>query len=80
MFEQEKAFCEAHRDALREQYPGKFLVIVGSNVIGNYDDVGAAYRDAVKDYEPGHFMIQEVPVRPEDDIVWLSPFSHARIF
>jgi hypothetical protein len=80
MFEQEKVFCEAHRDALREQYPGKFLVIVGDKVIGSYDDVGDAYQEAVKTYEPGHFMIQEVPARPEDDIVWFSPFTYARIF
>jgi hypothetical protein len=80
MFEQEKAFCEAHRDSLREQYAGKLLVIVGDRVIGSYDDAGDAYREAVKAYEPGRFMIQEVPARPEDDVVWFSPFNYARIF
>jgi hypothetical protein len=63
MFEQEKAFCAAHRDALREQYPGKLLIIAGDKVIGSYDDAGDTYEDAVKASEPGHFMIQEVPAR-----------------
>jgi hypothetical protein len=80
MFEQEKAFCEAHKDMLREQYPGKYLVIVGDRVIGAYDEAGDAYREAIKTYEPGQFMIQEVPARPENDVVWLSPFTYARIF
>jgi hypothetical protein len=80
VFEQEKAFCETHRDILREQYPGKHLIIVGDQVIGSYDSVGDAYRRAVKTYEPGNFMIQEVPAQPEDDIVWYSPFTYARIF
>jgi hypothetical protein len=80
MFEQEKTFCETHRDALRKQYPGKHLVIVGDKVIGGYDAVGDACNEAVKTYAPGRFMIQKVPVRPEDDIVWLSPFNYVRIF
>jgi hypothetical protein len=80
VFEQEKAFCEAHRNELRKKYPGKHLVIVGDKVIGSYDDAGDAYCDAVKAYSPGCFMIQEVPARPEDDIVWFSPFTYARIF
>jgi hypothetical protein len=80
MFEQEKTFCEAHRDELRGKYPGKHLVIVGDQIIAAYDDVGEAYREAIKTYEPGHFMIRKVPARPEDDIVWLSPFTYARVF
>jgi hypothetical protein len=80
VFEQEKAFCEAHREELREKYPGKHLLIVGDQIIGFYDEVGEAYQEAIKTYEPGHFMIQEVPANPEDDIVWYSPFTYARVF
>jgi hypothetical protein len=80
VFEKEKAFCEAHRDELRRKYPGKHLIIVGDEVIGSYDNASDAYEEAVKSYTPGHFMLQEVPARPEDDIVWLSPFTYARIF
>jgi hypothetical protein len=80
MFEQEKAFCESHKDELRRNYPGKRLIIVGDRVIGAYDNVSDAYEEALKSYQPGHFMLQEVPARPEDDIVWLSPFTYARIF
>jgi hypothetical protein len=80
MFEREKAFIEANKDTLRAKYPNKELVVVDERIVGVYDDVGNAYRDAIRTYEPGHFMIQRVPERPEDDIVWLSPFVHARIF
>jgi hypothetical protein len=80
MFEQEKAFCEAHRDELRKKYPEKYLVIVGDQIIAVYDEAGKAYRETIKMYEPGGFMIRKVPARPEDDIVWLSPFTYARVF
>jgi hypothetical protein len=80
MFEQEKAFGAAHKDELREKYPDKHLIIVGERVIGAYTNVSDAYEDALKSYQPGHFMLQKVPVRPEDDIIWLSPFTRARIF
>jgi hypothetical protein len=80
VFEQEKAFCKAHREELREKYPDKHLLIVGDRIIGAYDNVGDAYEEALKSYQPGHFMIQEVPADPENDIVWLSPFIHARVF
>jgi hypothetical protein len=75
-----KAFCEARKDELCKNYPGKRLIIVGDRVISAYDSVSDAYEEALKAYQPGHFMLQEVPARPEDDIVWLSPFAHARIF
>jgi hypothetical protein len=80
VFEQEKAFCGAHKDELRQKYPGKHLVIIGDQIIAAYDDVGKAYRETVTTHEPGSFMIRKVPVRPEDDIVWLSPFTYARVF
>jgi hypothetical protein len=80
VFEQEKALCKANQDILREKYAGKYLIIVGDQVIGAYDNVSDAYEKALKSYQPGHFMLQEVPARPEDDIVWFSPFTYARIF
>jgi hypothetical protein len=80
MFEQEKAFCEAHQDELRKQYPDKHLIIVGDQVIGAYTNVSDAYEDALKFYQPGHFMLQKVPADPKDDTIRLSPFTHARIF
>jgi hypothetical protein len=80
VFKQEKAFCKANQDMLRKTYAGKHLIIVGDQVIGAYDNVSDAYEEALKSHKPGHFMLQEVPVRPEDDIVWLSPFTYARIF
>jgi hypothetical protein len=80
MFEQEKAFCEAHRDELRKKYSGKHLIIIGDQVIAAYDNAMEAYSEAIKIYEPGNFMLQEVPAHPEDDIVCLSPFTYARVF
>jgi hypothetical protein len=80
MFEQEKAFCKANQDTLREVYAGKHLIIVGDRVIGAYANASDAYEEALKSYQPGHFMLQEVPTQPENDIVWLSPFTYARIF
>jgi hypothetical protein len=80
VFAQEKAFCETHKDELRQKYPDKHLIIVGEQIIGVYDNASDAYEDALKSYQPGHFMLKKVPAQPEDDIIWFSPFTYARVF
>ena len=80
MFEREKIFVQANKEMLRENYPDKYLVIIGEQIIGTYNTVGEAYQEAIKNYELGSFMIQQVPAKPENDIFWLSPFAYARVF
>jgi hypothetical protein len=50
----------ANQDALVKKYNGKFVVIAGEAVVGNFDTEMDALRFASGKYEAGTFMIQLV--------------------
>ena len=59
MLDVEYNFYLTHQQELLERYRGRFLVIIGSSVVGDYDSQAAAYLDSIKKYQPGTFLIQE---------------------
>ena len=76
MLEREFEFYENNKKAIREKYLGKRIVIIGNEIIGAYDDMDEAYQETIKTYTPGTFMIHDVPVNIEDEVVHLSPFGY----
>ena len=58
MLEKEFDYFIEHQDELVEQYDGRHLVIVGEEVVGDFDTALAALFFARKRYDPGTFMIQ----------------------
>ena len=75
MLEKEFYFYENNKSIIREKYLGKRIVIVGEQIIAAYDNIDEAYNETIKKYEPGTFMIHNIPVDIEDEIVHLSPFT-----
>jgi len=75
MLEKEFEFYENNKSAIREKYLGKQVVIVGEKIIGAYDDIDEAYQETIQTHTPGTFMIHDVPVDIEDEIIHLSPFA-----
>jgi len=75
MLEKEFEFYENNKLSIREKYLGKQIVIVGEKIVGAYDDIDEAYQEAIKTYTLGTFMIHDVPVDIEDEIIHLSPFT-----
>jgi uncharacterized protein YtpQ (UPF0354 family) len=75
MLEREFEFYENNKLEIRQKYLGKRVVIVGDQIIAAYDDMEEAYMETVKAYTPGTFMIHDVPVDIEDEIVHLFLFS-----
>lgn len=47
-----------HQDELLLKYNGKFIVIVGSDVVGAYPNREDAYYTSLERFAPGTFMIQ----------------------
>ena len=47
-----------HQKELLQQYSGKFLVIMGQEVVGVYSDRADAYYFSLEKYAPGTFLIQ----------------------
>ena len=75
MSEKEFEFYENNKTAIREKYLVKRIVIIGNEIVGAYDDIDEAYQEATRTYAPGTFMIHDVPVNIEDEVVHLSPFG-----
>jgi hypothetical protein len=50
----------AHQDDLVKKYNGRHVVIVGEQVVRDFDTEVDAYKYASGNYEPGTFMIQLV--------------------
>jgi hypothetical protein len=59
MLEQEFKYYLANQKELVEKYNGKFLVIIGEEVVSSYDSYEDALFDSQKKYEIGKFLIQQ---------------------
>lgn len=59
MLDTEYKYYLEHQQELLGLYRGRFLVIIGNSVVGDYDSKAAAYLDSIKKYQLGSFLIQE---------------------
>lgn len=59
MLEQEYKYFKDHQKELVKEYPGRYVVIVGEVVVGNYSTYVEAYQKASEEHELGTFLIQE---------------------
>ena len=59
MLEKEFEYYLSHQKELVNQYNGKFLVIIGEEVVGVYNSYEEAITESQKKYEIGKFLIQE---------------------
>jgi len=58
MLEKEFQFYKEHQDELVKKHGGKFLAIVGEEIVGVYNSELEAYRNTKKKYAAGTFLIQ----------------------
>ena len=56
--QQEFHWYLANRDKLVARYRGRYLVIAGNTVRGDFATIGEAYRTALKTLKPGTFLLQ----------------------
>ena len=59
MLDNEFYYYRANQDKLLKDYNGRYIVIVGDKVLGDYDSYLEAYVKTKKDHEPCTFLIQE---------------------
>lgn len=57
--ENEFKFYLDNQSSIFAKYGGKYVVIVGEQVVGAYDSMTDAYFESVKKFEPGSFLIQK---------------------
>ena len=58
MLDREFAYFLKHQDELVLKFNGRFIVIVGEDVLANYATEEEAYLESVKTMKPGTFLIQ----------------------
>ena len=68
MLEKEYQYFLKHKDALIKAHEGKFIVIIGNEVVGSYSSREEALKEASSKHEIGTFLIQKVS-RGEDDVI-----------
>ena len=59
MLEKEFKYYLDHQDEFVKEHNGKYIVIVGENVVGSYDSDEEALFESKKQYELGTFLIQK---------------------
>ncbi len=59
MLEQEFKYFRDHQEELVKQYNGKFIAIVGEQVVGAFDTEVEAYTEMKKTRAPGTFLLQQ---------------------
>lgn len=69
MLDKEYDFYIKNLSALLKKYKGKYIVIVGEEVVGSYDTKIEAYTESIILYKLGYFLIQycisEKKVQPQ---------------
>ncbi len=59
MLDREFKYFLEHQEKLAKKYHGRFIVIVGDEVIGDYATEAEAYLETTKELKPGTFLIQQ---------------------
>ena len=75
--EKEFKFYLENQASIFAEYGGKYVVIVGDEVVGAYDSMADAYYDSAKKYEPGTFLIQKCT---EGEEAYTQSFTSRVIF
>jgi hypothetical protein len=76
MLEREFKYYRDHQQELAPKYTGKYIVIVGEEVVGDYNSEIEAYNAAKKKYELGTFLIQLCSPDPNT----LTQTFHSRVY
>ena len=66
MLDTEREFFEKHRDDLLREYPGKFVVVKESQVLGGFDTIQDALGAGARQFGMTSFLVRRTDERPED--------------
>jgi hypothetical protein len=77
MLEKEFQYYLDNQNELLKKYSGRFLVIMGGEVVGDYGTFDDAYFKSIEKYKIGTFLIQECT---EGDEAYTQTFHSRAIF
>ncbi|MEK7253409.1 MAG: hypothetical protein AAB316_01585 [Bacteroidota bacterium] len=62
----EYLWYEAHEEEILQRYFGRFVVVSGKKIIGDFGSLAAALQETLKHQKPGSFIIQHaLPANPK---------------
>lgn len=62
----EYLWYEAHEAEIIQRYFGRFVVVAGNEVVGDYGSLALALQETLKQRKPGDFIIQHaLPANPK---------------
>jgi hypothetical protein len=80
MLDKEFQFYLDNQNKLLEKYNNRYVVIVGTEVVGDYDSSESAYFNSRIKYTPGTFLIQKcTPGEKDYTLTYYTPrvdFAH----
>jgi hypothetical protein len=76
MLDKEFKYYREQQNELLKKYNNRFVVIVGTEVVGAYDTFEEALFKTAKNYAPGTFLIQECT---EGEDAYTQTF-HSRVY
>lgn len=59
MLDTEYRFFVDNKDILFRDYPNKFVIIIGTDIVASFDTFEEAYFNAIKTYPEGTFLIDQ---------------------
>lgn len=74
MLEKEFKYYIENQNRLLEKYNGKYLVIVGNEIVGNYNTANEALLNSDLKYKAGTYLIQHCT--PGTNAYTIRSFSH----
>lgn len=60
MLEEEIRYFQEHHESWKSQYPGKFVLIKGSDLIGTFDTMKAALDEGSRQFGLASYLIRRV--------------------
>ena len=66
MLEKEFSYYLKHQDELVKKFNGRFIVIIGTQVVGDYDSFAEAVSESQKKYTLGTFLVQKCSEGTDD--------------
>lgn len=64
-----------HQAALARRYQGRYIVVRGGVVLGDYETASEAVRETVRRYKPGTFLVQLCDADPDS----IKQTFHSRV-
>ena len=77
MLDIEYQYYKDHKNEFDAKYNNKFIIIIGNNIIGIYDDIDTALKETLQKHKAGTFLLQKCGVNQKMKFYSRVSFANA---